>query len=83
MKQEVLDLLRKSAQNSISGAEIAEMLGVSRAAVWKSVDALRKDGYRIDAVTNKGYRLENANEIINLKQIDDYLKSEILARSAE
>lgn len=83
MKQEVLELLRKSTQSSISGAEIAEMLGVSRAAVWKSVDALRKDGYRIDAVTNKGYRLENANEIINLKQIDDYLTSKILARSAE
>lgn len=83
MKQEVLDLLRKSAQSSISGAEIAEMLGVSRAAVWKAVDALRKDGYRIDAVTNKGYRLENADEVINLKQIDNFLTSKILARSGE
>ena len=47
-----------------SGEFLAEKCKVSRAAVWKAVHALRKDGWKIDAATNKGYRLaEKADEI--------------------
>lgn len=49
-------LLRKS-QGFVSGQEMSGLLGVSRAAVWKGVEALRKEGYAISSVTNRGYCL--------------------------
>ena len=50
----ILDILRNS-NGYISGAQISEQLNISRSAVWKSITALKKSGYTIDAVTNKGY----------------------------
>lgn len=44
------------AANFLSGQELAERCGISRQAVWKAVDALRKEGVQIEAVTNSGYR---------------------------
>ena len=54
-KAEVLALLRE--EEYVSGEEISRALGVSRAAVWKAIDALRDDGCRIDSAPNRGYRL--------------------------
>lgn len=41
----------------VSGADLAKRCGISRQAVWKAVDTLRKDGLEIEAVPNIGYRL--------------------------
>ncbi len=54
--QTILNLL-KEADEALSGEEIASTLDVSRTTVWKVVDALRKQGYKIDGVQNRGYRL--------------------------
>ena len=55
-KQEVLRQLR-GADDYVSGQQLCETLGVSRTAVWKIIKKLKEDGYPIEAVTNKGYRL--------------------------
>jgi BirA family biotin operon repressor/biotin-[acetyl-CoA-carboxylase] ligase len=39
---------------------MSQRLGVSRAAVWKAIDALRREGYVITSVPSRGYRLESA-----------------------
>lgn len=54
-KTEILSLLMEG--NYLSGARLAEELNVSRTAVWKNIQKLKSDGYNIEAVTNKGYRL--------------------------
>lgn len=54
-KAEVLALLRDGTY--VSGEEISRILGVSRAAVWKNVRALREEGFQIDSVPNRGYCL--------------------------
>jgi BirA family biotin operon repressor/biotin-[acetyl-CoA-carboxylase] ligase len=41
----------------ISGEEIARKVGVSRTAVFKHIRLLRRDGYSIESVRGKGYRL--------------------------
>ena len=56
-RQKVLELLRSCPEEHLSGEEIAQRLGLSRAAVWKAICALRDDGYAIDAVTRGGYTL--------------------------
>lgn len=56
-KDKILNELVKSGDNYISGGRLGRNLGISRNAVWKSVNQLKEEGYRIDAVTNKGYRI--------------------------
>ena len=56
-KETVLQCLTQADGAAVSGAQMAEQAGVSRAAVWKAICALRDDGYAIDAVTRGGYTL--------------------------
>ena len=45
---------------AVSGADLAERLDVTRAAIWKHVEALREEGFVIDS--DDGYRLESVPE---------------------
>ena len=53
----VLAFLAEAGDEFVSGEAISDKLGLTRAAVWKHVEALRAAGYRIDAVPARGYRL--------------------------
>ena len=53
----VLAFLAEAGDEFVSGEAISDKLGLSRAAVWKHVNALRSQGYRIEAVPARGYRL--------------------------
>ena len=56
MPESIIDLLKKN-NDYYSGAKISAELGISRAAVWKKVNGLRKKGFIIEAAPSKGYRL--------------------------
>lgn len=71
-RQQVLELL-KNTSGFLSGQEIADKIYVTRAAVWKAIKALEKDGYQIDAVTNKGYRLKADIQKMSGESIAMYL----------
>ena len=60
----------------VSGEAAADALSVSRTAVWKAVNALRQDGYIIQAETNKGYILENGTDILSAAIVSYHLKGE-------
>ncbi len=64
VKDKVLQYLSENINVSISGEELAKIIGVSRAAVWKSVGSLKEDGYEIKASTNKGYRLLEKSDVL-------------------
>ncbi len=68
MKEKILHIL-KEAQGYVSGEALSRMLSVSRSAVWKSINALRKDGYVIDSVTNKGYCLQISPDILSASEV--------------
>lgn len=72
-------ILQQLASNGgfVSGQELCEMLGVSRTAVWKNIQKLKEEGYLIEAVTNKGYRLLSVQEadVFNREQIESELKT--------
>ena len=57
MKWKILELLENHSGEFISGENIASSLGITRAAVWKSVKSLQNEGYKIQAVKNRGYSL--------------------------
>ena len=75
-KEKVLELFEKNKGIYFSGEELAKQLNVSRASVWKAVTGLGKDGYAIDAVTNKGYCLSERGDILSAQGIMKYLPSE-------
>ncbi len=56
-KDKVLEILEKNRGRYVSGEILAGQAQVSRAAVWKAITALRRDGYDIQGVTNLGYAL--------------------------
>ena len=80
MKEEILDIL-KNADGYISGERISEMLNVSRTAIWKHIKALRESGYKIESVTNKGYRLISSPDIITESGIKSGLTTDFIGHS--
>lgn len=77
MKQKVLSYLTRQ-EGFISGQDISRNLGVSRTAVWKYVKDLRQEGYQIESVTRRGYRLAGRPDNISREEINRYLKEGIL-----
>ena len=73
LKENLLELLQKSSGEFLSGERAAETLGVSRTAVWKAVTALKKEGYNIESVTNRGYRLSADTDVLSACGINDCL----------
>jgi BirA family transcriptional regulator, biotin operon repressor / biotin---[acetyl-CoA-carboxylase] ligase len=55
-KEEILQVLRERG-DYVSGEQLADRLSVSRAAVWKQIQALTREGYGIESHQNRGYRL--------------------------
>lgn len=60
-----------------SGEDLAHALHVTRSAVWKSAGALRDLGVSMEAIRNKGYRLENTGEPLDAKRIRSQLPEKI------
>lgn len=62
VKEKVLSCLEQNRDRYLSGEEMAEMFGVTRASVWKAVTKLREEGFEIEAVSNRGYRLTASSD---------------------
>jgi BirA family biotin operon repressor/biotin-[acetyl-CoA-carboxylase] ligase len=75
MKAEILTMLRESG-GYVSGQELCNKFGVSRTAVWKAVNQLKEMGYEIEAVSNKGYHLVSAPDVMNEAEIKSLLHTE-------
>ena len=68
-KEKVYQLLLQRGGGYISGEEISQQVGISRAAVWKAVDGLRKAGYIIDARTGLGYALLDRPDALSEREV--------------
>ncbi len=75
-KENVLRILENNRGVTLSGAKIAKELGISRNAVWKAIESLRKEGYRIPAVKNGGYSLSADTNILSVQGLLPYLADE-------
>ncbi len=75
MKTEILQMLRK-ANGYVSGQQLCETLQVSRTAVWKVMKQLQEEGYEIEAVRNKGYRILEAADVLSDSEIQSRLHTD-------
>lgn len=79
MKQTILTMLRK-ADGYLSGQEICEKLNVSRTTVWKIIKQLQEQGYEIEGIKNRGYRLLSAPDILTEEEIKSQMETVFLAK---
>ncbi len=68
MKNLILHRL-KEKQEYISGEDLSNSLGVSRTAVWKHINELRKEGYNIESSPRIGYRLMELPDILDEREL--------------
>ena len=78
VKRDDVFRLLLEAGDFISGEALSDKLGVSRAAVWKHVKGLQNEGYTIEAVRKRGYRLLPNG--VRQEEVLPYLQTEWLGR---
>lgn len=79
VKEQVLGILEKNKGQAVSGAKMAQELGVSRNAVWKSIKELCAQGYSIASNGQKGYCLAEDNSIFSAQSVEAFLTRENLS----
>ena len=72
--ENVLDILEENFGKKVSGEKIAEKLGVSRNAVWKNVNSLKKQGFNIQSEKN-GYVL--LDDVITKNSVEKFTKRKV------
>lgn len=81
MREKVIKAILDSGENFMSGEHLSKKLGISRTAVWKHINALREEGYNIESVNKKGYRLaEKPDDILSSENIAYNLPTEFIGK---
>ena len=73
LKDHVLASLLLAEGEFRSGSALAQELGVSRTAVWKAIEQLKAEGCEIQAITNRGYQLQNLPDLYNQAYLESLL----------
>lgn len=68
MKDKLVHIL-KTNQDFVSGQALCQELNVSRTAIWKAMNVLKEEGYVIEAVNRKGYRLVQEPDLVTERVI--------------
>jgi BirA family biotin operon repressor/biotin-[acetyl-CoA-carboxylase] ligase len=79
-KDKILKHLISANEGFTSGAELAGRLRITRAAVWKHIKTLEREGYAIVAAPSKGYRLMAVPDVLLLDDIKQGLKTGTIGR---
>lgn len=82
MRNKIIEIILNKGNEFISGEELSKLLGISRAAVWKHIKILKEEGYNIESVNKKGYRLvEKPDDLLTYKNISHELKTQFIGRN--
>lgn len=82
MRDKVIKAILDSGKEFVSGEELSKELGISRTAVWKHINALKEEGYSIESVNKKGYRLlDSPNDLLNPQNIYHNLQTDIIGQN--
>jgi BirA family biotin operon repressor/biotin-[acetyl-CoA-carboxylase] ligase len=78
LKDKILAILQEQQGIIVTGGQVAQKLGVSRTAVWKSIRALQEEGNEIVAIPNSGYRLLATNDTLFEASIQEKLTTKFI-----
>jgi BirA family transcriptional regulator, biotin operon repressor / biotin---[acetyl-CoA-carboxylase] ligase len=81
IRKKLLDAFSNNNDQYLSGQTLADTIGCSRTAIWKHIEELRKDGFELEAIRNKGYRIVKTPERVSADEIRLGLKTKFLGQS--
>lgn len=81
IRKDLLDAFTNAGEAYLSGQHLAELIGCSRTAVWKHIEELRKEGFELEAVRKKGYRILKTPERITADEIRLGLKTNFIGKN--
>lgn len=73
------DVLLRLMTGPVSGDVLAQEAGLTRAAMWKRVEALREAGVEIDAQPGRGYTLRHVSELLDSAAMLDEMPAHVRA----
>ncbi len=79
VSQDILKQLHKQGDH-VSGEELSRRLGISRTAIWKQINSLRRMGYVIEASPRVGYRLIKTPEQITTQEMNATLNTSVIGQ---
>ncbi|GAA0480938.1 biotin--[acetyl-CoA-carboxylase] ligase [Salinibacillus aidingensis] len=68
-RKKLITLLANAKDSFVSGQRLSEELHISRAAIWKHMKALEQEGYQIEGVSRKGYRIVSFPDKMSINTI--------------
>ncbi len=81
MKNKILAMLKENEDTFVSGQLISEILGVSRASIWKYINKLKDEGYEIESISKNGYKLISCPDLLVEQEINTYLNTKYIGRN--
>lgn len=80
MKNKILKRL-KNSDDFVSGEKISQEFNMTRSGIWKYINMLKEEGYIIESIPRKGYRIISSPDILTLQEIENNLSTEFIGRN--
>lgn len=81
MKEKILMMLKQNDELFLSGEKISDKFHVTRSAIWKYMNTLKEEGYEIESIPRKGYRLISSPDILTYGEVEEYLTTDFIGRN--
>lgn len=69
VKHTLLEAFSRADGEFVSGQALADMIGCSRTAVWKHIELLRQEGFELEVVRKKGYRITSKPDKVSENEL--------------
>ncbi|OLN23221.1 biotin--[acetyl-CoA-carboxylase] ligase [Domibacillus antri] len=69
VKHKLLEAFSRADGEFVSGQALADIIGCSRTAVWKHIESLRQEGFELEAVRKKGYRITSKPDKVSENEL--------------
>lgn len=79
-KNKILYTLKEAEGRYVSGEELAKQLSLSRTAIWKQINILRREGYKIESSSRLGYLLKSSPDLLLPAEIEHRLQTHSFGR---
>jgi BirA family biotin operon repressor/biotin-[acetyl-CoA-carboxylase] ligase len=71
----------KNSDDFISGEKLSEEFDMTRSGIWKYMNMLKEDGYNIESIPRKGYRIVSSPDILTYEEIEKGLNTDFIGRN--
>lgn len=76
----ILNTFRENRDEFVSGQAISNQIKITRTAVWKHIEGLRKKGYVIVSAPSKGYKLIDSPDILLVSDIKNAINVKVIGK---